>query len=342
LVELVEIVSASTREKVKKALVFGKFLPFHKGHQAMIEFAAGGSERVLVCVCASQMETLPGKVRVGWMEETFRGRKEIELRLLEYNEVDLPNTSVSSRAVSEGWANKFKLLFPDVDHVVTSEPYGEFVAEFMGIPHRAFNPSRSLVPVSATQIRADVGTHWDFLPDAVKRSYQQKVVLLGTESTGKSTLAKELAKQFGGVAVEEAGRDIIPDSRKFSIEDLHVVVEAQTNRVEAAMNLLRPLVFLDTDLHITQSYAQFAFGTWMDLAKRHYEVQRADLYLYSSADAPFVQDGTRMPAEQRMALDKRHWMTMLEFGLKLEIISGNWNERRTMASEWVRKLKPKI
>ena len=54
-----------------KGFVFGKFLPFHKGHQAMINFALGHCDFLTVLVCASDKETISGEPRKGWIEKTL-------------------------------------------------------------------------------------------------------------------------------------------------------------------------------------------------------------------------------------------------------------------------------
>jgi len=163
-----------------KAFVFGKFLPFHKGHKALISFALTQCDFLTVLVCCSEKETVPGSIRKNWIEQNFETHKNVEVRCLNYLESELPNTSVSSREVSEIWAKKLKALFPDYDLVVTSEEYGDYVASFMGISHIVFDMFRRLCPVSATAIRSDLFANWNFLPDNVKYDYAVKVVILGT------------------------------------------------------------------------------------------------------------------------------------------------------------------
>jgi HTH-type transcriptional regulator, transcriptional repressor of NAD biosynthesis genes len=46
-----------------KAFVFGKFLPFHKGHQAMINFALTKCDYLSVLICCSDKENIDGLIR---------------------------------------------------------------------------------------------------------------------------------------------------------------------------------------------------------------------------------------------------------------------------------------
>jgi HTH-type transcriptional repressor of NAD biosynthesis genes len=51
-----------------KAFVFGKYLPFHKGHEAMIKFALTKCDLLTVLVCCSDKESIPDTVRNSWIK----------------------------------------------------------------------------------------------------------------------------------------------------------------------------------------------------------------------------------------------------------------------------------
>jgi HTH-type transcriptional regulator, transcriptional repressor of NAD biosynthesis genes len=191
-----------------KAFVFGKFLPFHKGHQAMIAFALTQCDLLIVLVCCSDKEEITPLVRKGWIEDTFKGESRIEVKVFRYLESDYPNTSESCREVSRIWADNFRQLFPGHSLLVTSEPYGCFVAEYMGIQHLSFDLGRTRYPISATNIRNNLFDNWKYLPGLVKPYFLKKVVVLGTESTGKTTITQRLAQHFSASKVLEAARDI--------------------------------------------------------------------------------------------------------------------------------------
>lgn len=321
-----------------KAFVFGKFLPFHKGHEAMIHFALSKCDFLTVLVCASDKETLSGLVRKSWIEKTFQGQKNIEVRILDYIESELPNSSVSSKAVSEVWATVFKQLFPDYSLVITSEEYGYFVAEYMHIQHIPFDIPKILFPVSATSVRHDLLTNWAFIPEAVKRDLVLKVVIVGTESTGKTTLTEDLAAYFNCSKVLEAGRDLIPDSNEFSIDDLHWVAREHAKRIEEAASGDSALVIIDTDIHITESYCQFSFGKELLVSDEIYNSNRADLYLYLNNDVAYFQDGTRLHKEVRDLLDTSHRQVLTGRNITFVEIKGNWEERFQLALEQIKSL----
>ncbi|MDU0371385.1 AAA family ATPase [Hymenobacter endophyticus] len=316
---------------MKHALVFGKFLPFHIGHAALIEFARRHSTRLTVLVCASDQETVPGEVRAAWIRETYAAQPEVEVQVLEYREQELANTSETSLAVAQAWADRFREVLPEVTLVVTSEPYGALVAARMGIEYLDFDVFRAQVPVSGTAIRGDVRAGWAWLPASVQRHYQRTVAILGTESTGKTTLAEQLAKHFKAVWVPEAGRDLIPDSTDFRQEQLLAVAAEHARRIAEVRAIAGPLLLLDTDVHITQSYARLLGQEYLTLPPGIYQQNRADLYLYLAPDVPLVQDGTRLPGPERTRLEALHRQTLADFNIAYYEISGGWAERWAQA-----------
>jgi HTH-type transcriptional regulator, transcriptional repressor of NAD biosynthesis genes len=321
-----------------KAFVFGKFLPFHKGHEALIRFALEHCDFLTVLICSSDKESISGAVRRTWIEDTFAKETHMEVNVFDYLESELPNTSVSSRDVSKTWAGIFKCLFPDYSLLFTSEPYGEFVAEFMGLKHRAFDLSRKYYPVSATALRADLWANWDFLPDAVKPDFAWKVVLLGTECTGKTTLTKRLSEYFKCSMVLEAARDLIPNSNDFSMEDLELVATEHARRIMTALKGPSPLLVIDTDIHTTISYADFTFQKVLNVSDALYQLNSANLYLYLNNDVEFVQDGTRLSEIDRNRLDVSHRRVLNKRGIDLVEIHGSWDMRFEMAVKWINKL----
>lgn len=310
-----------------KAFVFGKFLPFHKGHKAMIDFALTKCDFLTVLVCCSDKEKILAPIRKNWIEKTFEAHNHIEIRSLDYLESELPNSSVTSIEVSKVWSEKFKGMFPDYSLVITSEDYGHYVASFMGIKHIPFDIPKRLIPISATKIRNELFANWNYLPESVKPDYALKVVILGTESTGKTTLTEKLAQYYNCSAIKEAGRDIISDSNSFKFSDLSIVAIEHSNRINKAVIGQSPLVIIDTDIHITMSYSKFMFDKEIEISERIYNSSRASLYLYLNNDADYIQDGTRLKIKDRNLLDKSHRSILKEHRINFIEVDGNWEQR---------------
>ncbi len=323
---------------MNKGFVFGKFMPFHRGHEAMIHFALSVCEELTVLICCSNKEPIPAVTRRAWIAATFADCDRVRVEVFEYDETQLPNTSETDAGVSALWAAQFRQLLPDQQVVVTSEPYGDLVADFMGIRHIPFNMARDLVPVSASKIRTDLPAYWAYLPAAVKQSYVIKIVVLGTESTGKTTLTMKLAAHFNANAVMEAGRDLIPDSNHFSVQDLYRVADAHAASITKAAAGNSPLLIIDTDIHTTISYAAFTFNETLQINTSIFDASKAALYLYLNNDVPYYQDGTRLSEKDRNLLDVSHRRILAQYGVSYVEITGDWEQRFKKAQELVQAL----
>lgn len=321
-----------------KAFVFGKFLPFHKGHEAMINFALTKCDFLTILVCCSDKERIPDTLRKAWIEKTFGKEKNIEIRTFNYLESELPNTSASSESVSKVWADVFKRQLPDHSLLITSEEYGNYVAEFMNIQHIAFDIPKNLFPVSGTAIRNDIFNNWQYVPDSVKPDLLLKVVILGTECTGKTTLTEKLAKYFKCSFVYEAGRDIIANSNTFTFDDLYLVATEHAKRIEKSILADSPLVIIDTDIHTTKSYSLFTFEKELEISTDIYNSNKAYLYLYLNNDVEYLQDGTRLIEEERNLLDLSHRQVLKDHNIEFTEITGDWDKRFIKAVEHINKL----
>src|SRR6187399_1546049 len=112
-------------------LVLGKFYPLHTGHIDLINFALLHCDELIVLLCASDKEKIPGELRLKWIRETFANSNKVKPVVLAYHESDLPNTSVSSKEVCKLWAEKIKKKLPHIDIVFSSEQYGNYLAQYI-------------------------------------------------------------------------------------------------------------------------------------------------------------------------------------------------------------------
>ena len=304
----------------------------------MINFASDNCDYLTVLICCSDKEHISPIVRKSWLENTFDERQYIEIRTYNYSEDELPNTSESSHSVSRIWAGVFKQLFPEYSLLVTSEEYGIMVAAYMGIQHLAFDTTRTRFPVSATLIRNQLLDYWNYLPVSVKPYYALKVVIIGTESTGKTTLAEDLSRHYHCSKVLEAARDIIDNSNSFTIDDLYTVATEHAKEIEKAATGKHPLIIIDTDINITMSYCRFAFNRELEVSKQIIDVNQANLYLYLNNDVAHFQDGTRLIETERNLLDSSHKQVLAENSIEYVEINGSWDERFEKAVKEVDKL----
>lgn len=312
---------------MKKGLVFGKFMPLHHGHFALINFALQHCDHLFIILCYTEKEPIEGAIRNRCLHGSFDTNSTITIVSFQYDESVLPNTSVPSRHASELWANAFKSLVPDVDIVFTSEDYGAYVAEFMSIQHILFDKARSTIPVSASEIRSNPFYYWHFIADKAKPWFVKKIALVGSESTGKSVLTERLAKQFDTSFVPEMARDIIEKTNDCTPGDLYKIANLHAKAIVAKIMVANKLLFVDTDLTITKSYSRFLFGEELIVEPWIEEANKFDLYFFLEPDCEYIQDGTRLSLNDRNALSLHHKSYFEDQGNKLISIAGEWDDR---------------
>ena len=320
---------------MKKGLVFGKFMPLHKGHIALIEFALKHCNELYVVICFTGKEPINHVIRKQWLYRFFEHTPSLTLVSFGYDEKDLPNTSVSSKEVSKLWADAFKKLLPDTDIVFTSEKYGDYVAEYMGVEHLGFNEMRNIVPVSGSAIRSQPFRYWEYIPSLVHSFFVRKVCIVGTESTGKSTLTEKLAKHFNTVFVKEMARDVIETTDECTYEDLLKIAETHAKAIIEKQLIANKLLFVDTDLNITCSYSEFLFSRPLVVESWINEANCFDLYLFLEPDCEYIQDGTRLSEKERNRLSEHHKSFFKKKGISFITIDGNWQDRFDQACKIV-------
>ncbi|HEY1114219.1 MAG TPA: AAA family ATPase [Chitinophagaceae bacterium] len=322
---------------MRKGLVLGKFMPLHKGHLALIEFAVQHCDHLTVLLCYNSSEAISGPQRLQWLEESLHSYLSVTIDTYCYDETELSASSDYSEDAASGWAAVLQERYPDLTTFFSSEAYGDAVARQMGIEHVAFDEGRIIVPVSGTAIRVHPFLYWDYLPKAAQPFFVKKAVLLGSESTGKSTLAERLARQFDTVFVPEMAREVIGHTESCTYEDLYKIAELQALTIHKKLREANRILFCDTDLNITKSYSRYLFDKELEVAQWIEDASTFDLYLFLETDCPYVQDGTRLGEKERRELSDRHKQQLQKAGISFVSIQGDWEERFRLCCEVVKQ-----
>jgi HTH-type transcriptional regulator, transcriptional repressor of NAD biosynthesis genes len=153
----------------------------------------------------------------------------------------------------------------------------------------------------------------------------RRVVILGSESTGKTTLAQDLARHFGTVWVPEYAREYLAN-RTCTHADIDVIGRGQDASEQRLARKANRVLICDTDLLTTWFWSHLYFGrcpAWIEAASR----RQADLYLLTAPDVPWVADGLRDRPHMRQEIDAAFRAALAERGFPYTVISGTWAER---------------
>lgn len=174
----------------------------------------------------------------------------------------------------------------------------------------------------------------------------KKVVVIGPESTGKSTLSEQLATHFSTSWVPEYAREyLLTHGTRYSFEDLLVIARRQVAMEDSYAAAVKAagrssLLFVDTDLYVMKVWCEYVFGkchSWIldQIALRPY-----DLYLLCDTDLPWVKDELREypDLESRRELYCIYKDIMLNQPVPWANISGNYEQRLGQAVKKVNEL----
>ncbi|MFI5228310.1 MAG: AAA family ATPase [Gemmatimonadales bacterium] len=161
-----------------------------------------------------------------------------------------------------------------------------------------------------------------------------RVVLTGSESTGKSTLAERLAARYGADLVPEFVRGFAErKGAPIEFSDHGAIAQGQMALEDEHIARGGKLLVQDTDLLSTVVYCGHYFGAcpvWIEEAAR---ARRPDLYLLCEIDLPWVADGVRDRGHLREELQQLFRDAVLAAGTAAAVVSGVGDERIGRASE---------
>jgi len=180
----------------------------------------------------------------------------------------------------------------------------------------------------------------------------RKIVAIGPESTGKSSLCKALAAHYNTLYVKEYAREyLLTHGTQYTYDNLLDIAKGQIqleeNAFEAVKNLTlntqfpKPLnLFLDTDLYVIKVWCEFVFNQchlWIlnSIASRKY-----NLYLLCNTDMPWVKDELREYPDLATRNKLYHYYKDLLINQQVPWveISGDYEERLQKAIVAVERL----
>jgi NadR type nicotinamide-nucleotide adenylyltransferase len=126
----------------------------------------------------------------------------------------------------------------------------------------------------------------------------KKIVIIGPESTGKSTLCEDLARHYQTGWVPEFAREyLITNGKEYTYNDLLTIAKGQIASEEKICSTLTAkssqFTFIDTDLYVMKVWCEFVFGKCHQWIIDQIVERKYDLYLLCNTDLPWAKDELR-------------------------------------------------
>lgn len=314
-------------------IAVGKFNPPHLGHLHLIERAAARVDHLFVLLCDHPSHSLSAEQRRSWLVDAAPSNVTV---LVTPDDLPLANAP---------WARRALELLPSAPAVAfTSEAWGPDWAALMGADHVMIDLDRTTVPISATEIRADLGTHFRWLLPAARAALAHRVVVIGAESTGKSTMAEALARELATVWVPEHGRWYWEGRRylheqSWTSDELRRIAAAQRRlEQDLARRSSNGVVIVDTDALVTAVWHERYLGVPDPELDKLVTRLVPDLYLVCCPDFDWVQDGTRESKAQRTSMHESVTARAEASGAQVAYLRGSQEARLAAALAFVRPL----
>jgi NadR type nicotinamide-nucleotide adenylyltransferase len=159
-----------------------------------------------------------------------------------------------------------------------------------------------------------------------------RVVVTGSESTGKTTLAGRIAEHFGAELIPEFVRGYAEAKRGIiDFDDHGPIARGQMALEDEGIARGSRLVLQDTDLLSTVVYCEHYFGQCPEWIREAAVARRPDLYLLCEIDVEWVHDGVRDRGHMREAMQELFRDAVRASGVATAVITGDWTERHQRA-----------
>ena len=296
--------------KERVAVVFGTFAPLHQGHIDLIQRAKRQCDRVCVIVSGYKGDRgeevgLPLQKRFRYIREGFSNDELTQIYKLD--ETELPRYPL-------GWEPWLRIALETIQYDSKREDLVFFVGEKTyqeELEARGFEAclQERQFGISGTLIRENPSKYWKYIAQPFRRQFTKKVLIMGSASNGKTTLAKDLARFYDApVSLEYAReyqiRNNVRDD-ELTPKDYYYLLLGQYDQtsklIDSSAN--RGLVIADTNSLVTKGYYDYYMevegpetsmtDTFDNLFVSILAKEKWDLILFVQPIGSYVNDGFR-------------------------------------------------
>jgi HTH-type transcriptional regulator, transcriptional repressor of NAD biosynthesis genes len=322
---------------MRRGLTLGKFAPFHRGHQMLLETALAEMDELFVMVYTTDVTDVPLQVRAGWIRELYPTVRIIEA----WDGPDGYGVTQEIRSEQETYILK-KLNGLRITHFYSSEFYGDHVSRALNAVDRRVDAARSAVPISGTALRADYFAGREHIAARVYADLITKICFLGAPSTGKTTLAQAMADQHKTMWMPEYGAELWLErqvDRRITLGQFEEIAPEHNRREDALTLESRKYLFCDTNPITTYVFAKDyhgCAGTVLTRLAKEAE-RRYDLFFLCDTDIPYADTWDRSGDQKRKWFQNQIVGDLLERKVPFFRVRGALKERMDQVNAILRQ-----
>ena len=312
---------------MRRGLTLGKFAPFHRGHQKLVETALTEVDELVVMVYATDVINVPLQVRAGWIQGLYPTVRIIEAW-------DGPDSYGDTPEICREQENYIlkKLNGLRITHFYSSEFYGDHVSRALNAVDRRIDEARTAVPISGTTLREDYFAGRRYVAPVVYADLITKACFMGAPSTGKTTLAKTMAERHNTVWMPEYGAEYWLAhhvDRRITLDQFEQIAPEHNSREDALTLQSRKYLFCDTNPITTYVFAKDYHGTAGPVLTRLAKEaeKRYDLFFLCETDIPYADTWDRSGDQKRKWFQDQIVADLAERRVPFFRVSGTLEER---------------
>jgi NadR type nicotinamide-nucleotide adenylyltransferase len=174
-----------------------------------------------------------------------------------------------------------------------------------------------------------------------------KIVVFGPESTGKTTLSKQLARHYNTVWVPEYAREYLQNKwnnerKTCEPQDLLPIAQGQMRLENHLTKKATDILICDTDLLETKVYSEAYYLGYCDPVLEKYALENNyDLYILAYIDIPWEADDLRDKPDQREEMFRYFKDTLEKYDRNYILVEGDKKKRLETAIAHIDKLLKK-
>lgn len=324
---------------MRRGLTLGKFAPFHKGHQFLVETALAEVDELIVIVYATDLIDVPLQVRAGWIRALYPAVRIIEAW-------DGPDSYGDTPEICREQENFIlqKLNGLSVSHFYSSEFYGSHVSRALGAVDRRVDDARAVVPISGTVLRENYFAGRRYLSPVVYADLITKVCFMGAPSTGKTTLSQALAERYNTMWMPEYGAEYWfrhNIDRRLTLDQFEDIAPEHNMREDALVQASCEYLFCDTNPITTYAFAKDYHGAVGPVLTRLAQEaeKRYDLFFLCDTDIPYADTWDRSGDQKRRWFQEQIIGELAERKVPFFRVKGTLEERLSQVEEVLRQYR---